>query len=193
MMKHIIAVVLVTVAVILTAGCFGLSSHDEADKVYGTVGYYYLEDDNGRSFNKTLHEGDVSIISQLYSPNKWITYVQGMRYIHDGTGKDIFYNATETMIRGGGDCEDLAILMARGLHDMGFDTAVIALKGHAVVGISVAQTDAHYKGIQIPHTPRKDTYTNVTIDRYYVIEPTGGWTIGEYNANPVPYEKIYRL
>lgn len=181
-----------------SAACLNLdlSEHDEADKIYADYvygGYYYFEDDNGRSFNKTLWEGDFSNIPNQYEPNQWIDYVRSLKYIKDADDGEIFYNAWETIERGGGDCEDLSILLARGLYEMGFDTCIIVQKEHILAGIDKSQVDSKYKGIY-KNLQEMKTHKDVVADKYYVLESTIEWGIGEYDeTSPIEYEKIYEL
>lgn len=207
--KRIVSAIIISVliaGVVGASGCIapGLESvleglhtpqHDEADYIpvdYVKEGHYYFEDDFGRSFNKTLYEGDTSALSRKFNPNDWIYYVQGLKFIKDANDMEIFYNVSETLERGGGDCEDRAILLARGLYDMGFDTCIIVQKSHVLAGISKSQVDSRYKGILMSFSKPK-TYKGVEVDGYYPIETTIHWGISEYDENPLKYEKMYVL
>lgn len=191
------------VATICFCGCINIGndtnvpSHDENDKIYVNYmpnGYYYFEDDNGRSFNKTLWEGDVSELVKGHTVNSWIDFVHSLEYMEDENDQEIFYNITEVLERGGGDCEDLAILMARGIHELGYNSSVIVQKSHVLAGLSKDDMldDSNHIEFRLANHKRK-TFTWILADNYFAIECTVPWEIGEYDESPLKYEKIYML
>lgn len=97
-----------------------------------------------------------------------LSFVQSLPYTHDDvtTGYDEFRRyAVETLIDGGGDCEDTTILVAAILRGLGEKTILIFTPGHIALGVSGNFTGAHvpYDGTQ-----------------YYYCETTGtGWTVGD--------------
>ena len=97
-----------------------------------------------------------------------LSFVQSLPYTHDDvtTGYDEFRRyAIETLIDGGGDCEDTTILVAAILRGLGEKTILIFTPGHIALGVSGNFTGAHvtYGGTQ-----------------YYYCETTGtGWTVGD--------------
>ena len=105
-----------------------------------------------------------------------LSFVQSLPYTHDDvtTGYDEFRRyAIETLIDGGGDCEDTTILVAAILRGLGEKTALIFIPGHIALGVS-----GDFTGASVTH--------NGTT--YYYCETTGtGWTIGDL---PPSFRKI---
>ena len=97
-----------------------------------------------------------------------LSFVQSLPYTHDDvtTGYNEFRRyAVETLIEGGGDCEDTTILVAAILRGLGEKTALIFLPGHIALGVS-----GNFTGASVTH--------NGTT--YYYCETTGtGWTVGD--------------
>lgn len=97
-----------------------------------------------------------------------LSFVQSLPYTLDDvtTGYDEFRRyAIETLIDGGGDCEDTTILVAAILRGLGEKTALIFTPGHIALGVS-----GNFTGASV-------TY-NGTI--YFYCETTGtGWTVGD--------------
>ena len=97
-----------------------------------------------------------------------LSFVQSLPYTYDDvtTGYDEFRRyAIETLIEGGGDCEDTTILVAAILRGLGEKTALIFIPGHIALGVS-----GDFIGASVTH--------NGTI--YYYCETTGtGWTVGD--------------
>ena len=96
-----------------------------------------------------------------------LSFVQSLPYTHDDvtTGYDEFRRyAVETLIEGGGDCEDTTILVAAILRGLGEKTALIFTPGHIALGVS-----GDFTGASV-------TYGGTT---YYYCETTGtGWGVG---------------
>ena len=101
-----------------------------------------------------------------------LSFVQSLPYTLDDvtTGYDEFRRyAIETLIEGGGDCEDTTILVAAILRGLGEKTALIFTPGHIALGVS-----GDFKGTSL-------TYNNI---KYYYCETTGtGWTVGTLPAS----------
>lgn len=101
-----------------------------------------------------------------------LSFVQSLPYTLDDvtTGYDEFRRyAIETLIEGGGDCEDTTILVAAILRGLGEKTALIFTPGHIALGVS-----GDFKGSSIDHNGTK----------YYYCETTGtGWTVGTLPAS----------
>ena len=97
-----------------------------------------------------------------------LSFVQSLPYtLDDGTtGYDEFRRyAIETLIDGGGDCEDTTILVGAILRGLGERTALIFTPGHIALGVS-----GNFSGASVTH--------NGTT--YYYCETTGtGWTVGD--------------
>jgi len=96
-----------------------------------------------------------------------LSFVQSLPYTHDDvtTGYDEFRRyAVETLIEGGGDCEDTTILVAAILRGLGEKTALIFTLGHIALGVS-----GNFTGSSVTYNGTK----------YYYCETTGtGWTVG---------------
>ena len=101
-----------------------------------------------------------------------LSFVQSLPYTLDDvtTGYDEFRRyAIETLIEGGGDCEDTTILVAAILRGLGEKTALIFTPGHIALGVS-----GDFKGASIKHNGTE----------YYYCETTGtGWTVGTLPAS----------
>jgi hypothetical protein len=97
-----------------------------------------------------------------------VAFVQTLPYTSDDvtTGFDEYARyPLETLVDGGGDCEDTSILTSALLDSMGYDTVLFNLPEHVGVGVDV---DHH------------GTYWHYDDVRYYYVETTGeGWEIGE--------------
>ena len=96
-----------------------------------------------------------------------LSFVQSLPYTLDDvtTGYDEFRRyAIETLIDGGGDCEDTTILVAAILLGLGEKTVLIFTPGHIALGVS-----GNFTGTSVTHNGTK----------YYYCETTGtGWTVG---------------
>ena len=86
------------------------------------------------------------------------------------TGFDEFRRyAVETLIEGGGDCEDTTILVAAILRGLGEETALIFTPGHIAIGVS-----GNFTGSSL-------TYNGI---KYFYCETTGtGWIVGKLPAS----------
>lgn len=98
-----------------------------------------------------------------------ISFVQSLPSISDAatTGYDDYARyPVETLVDGGGDCEDTAILAAALLNEMGYQTAFIIFPTHVALGLKAEKINGTY-------------YESGKI-RYYYLETTGeGYTIGQ--------------
>jgi len=119
--------------------------------------------------------------------NLMVAFVQSLPYTTDDvtTGYDEYPRyPLETLVEGGGDCEDTSILACALLDSMGIEVALINPTGHVAVGVAM---DAY------------GTYWTHEDVRYFYVETTGeGWEIGEvpedyqgasafvYPVQPVP-------
>ena len=96
-----------------------------------------------------------------------LSFVQSLPYTLDNvtTGYDEFRRyAIETLIEGGGDCEDTTILVAAILRGLDEKTALIFTPGHIALGVS-----GNFTGASVAYNGTK----------YYYCETTGtGWTVG---------------
>lgn len=105
-----------------------------------------------------------------------VCFVQSLPYTSDSatTPYDEYPRyPVETLVDGGGDCEDTSILMAAVLDEMGYGVILLSLPQHMAVG--VLGGEGTY-----------GTYWEHNGKRYFYLETTGeGWQIGEL---PVAYE-----
>jgi hypothetical protein len=119
------------------------------------------------SFNKYALERGLSESEKI---NLMIAFVQSLPYTPDNvtTPYDEYPRyPVETLVDGGGDCEDTSILMAALLDAMGYDVILISLPNHMAVGIS--GRSAFY-----------GSYYELDNKWYFFLETTGeGWGIGE--------------
>ena len=101
-----------------------------------------------------------------------LSFVQSLPYTLDDvtTGYDEFRRyAVETLIEGGGDCEDTTILVAAILRGLGEKTALILTPEHIAIGVS-----GDFTGSSL-------TYNGI---KYFYCETTGtGWTVGKLPAS----------
>ena len=101
-----------------------------------------------------------------------LSFVQSLPYTLDDvtTGYDEFRRyAVETLIEGGGDCEDTTILVAAILRGLGEKTALIFTPGHIAIGVS-----GDFTGSSLTYNGTK----------YFYCETTGtGWTVGNLPAS----------
>ena len=97
-----------------------------------------------------------------------VAFVQSLPYTSDDvtTGFDEYARyPLETLVDGGGDCEDTSILTSAILDGMGYGAVLVNLPEHVGVGVDVDHYGTYwfYEGV-----------------KYYYVETTGeGWEIGE--------------
>ena len=131
-------------------------------------------------------------MEQVGQKNSWsrerlanfiLSFTQSLPYTADdvATGYDEFkMYAFETLIAGGGDCEDTVILAASLLRPLGYDLMLLNPQGHLALGVS-----GQFSGVHYQYEDR----------RYFYSETTGrGWKIGDipnqYQSVPV---KMYQV
>ena len=135
---------------------YALSEHDR--QFLGQMIEAFEE--NGRKNNFTQNEIALNVIA----------FVQAMPYTSDNvtTGYDEYPRyPIETLVDGGGDCEDSSILAAALLSEMGYSVILIELPGHMALGI---KGDESLSG----------TYYEYNGSRYYYVETTAsGFGIGD--------------
>ena len=99
-----------------------------------------------------------------------ISFVQSLRYVTDMESKRTQEYArfpVETLVDGKGDCEDLAILAAAILHEMGYKVLLVILPEHMALAVDCGDL-----------TER--TYYTYNGSKYYFLEVTNsGWNIGQ--------------
>lgn len=114
--------------------------------------------------------------------NLLISFVQSLPYTYDNvsTPYDEYPRfPIETLIYGGGDCEDTSILTAALLYEMDYDVILINPPSHMAVGIDIASTGSYW------------TFEETD---YYYLETTGeGWLIGECPEEYLVSAHLYGL
>lgn len=102
--------------------------------------------------------------------NNVITFVQSLQYVFDEDSKgeeDYVRFPLETLVDGVGDCEDMAILAAAILYEMGYDVLLVSLPDHLALAVN-CQWECN------------GTYYLYEGVNYYYLEVTNtGWDIGE--------------
>ena len=142
----------------------------------------------GTSIGQQLNEKMAEIAkAQSWSREKYanfiVSFAKSLPYTADATstGYDEFkMYAFETLVAGGGDCEDTVILAASILRAAGYQLMILNPEGHLALGIAGNFSGAHYK-----HNDQ----------RYFYSETTGtGWEIGqvpdEYQSVPVTMHEV---
>jgi hypothetical protein len=106
--------------------------------------------------------GETEVVSLV------VAFVQSLPYTTDDVTTDFDEYPRypiETLVDGGGDCEDSSILTSALLDGMGYDCVLINPPGHVGVGVALDHSGTYwpYEGVD-----------------YYYVETTGeGWEIGE--------------
>ena len=99
-----------------------------------------------------------------------ISFVQSLRYVADQDSKgekDYVRFPIETLVDGEGDCEDMAILTAVILHEMGYKVMLVILPDHLALAVAC---DEEVEG----------TYYKYEGSNYYYLEVTStGWNLGQ--------------
>ncbi|MCR5645689.1 MAG: hypothetical protein K6F96_04775 [Bacteroidales bacterium] len=100
-----------------------------------------------------------------------ISFVQSLRYVSDWDSKrcgEYVRFPVETLVDGCGDCEDLAILAAAILHEMGFGVLLVNLPDHMALAVACDNKDCD------------GTFYEFDGRKYYYLEVTStGWAIGQ--------------
>lgn len=105
-----------------------------------------------------------------------VSFVQSLQYVTDratkGADEYVRY-PIETLVDGCGDCEDVVILAAALLHEMGYDVLLVLLPNHLALAV---QSDEDISG----------TYYEYNGAKYYYLEMTNkGWDLGQV---PMSYQ-----
>lgn len=99
-----------------------------------------------------------------------ISFVQSLRYVSDleSKGEDDYIRfPVETLVDGVGDCEDMAILAAAVLYEMGYPVLLVQLPDHLALAVDCG-------------SELQGTYYTYQDSRYYYLEVTNtGWDIGQ--------------
>ncbi|MEM4466292.1 MAG: hypothetical protein QXE61_04610 [Nitrososphaerota archaeon] len=159
----------------------------EGQRLYGT--FVTTEDPYLRSVAKALRDYASQRGFDYYDTANFIlAFIQSLPYIPDdvSTPYDEFPKfPLETLIEGGGDCEDTSLLYATIMSILGYDVILISPPGHLMVGIG-----------ELGGIPREPvvTYFEYGGKRYFTAETTGeGWRVGNYPENLGPSAKLIRV
>jgi len=120
-----------------------------------------------KSFRTGGEEWGLSDMDNLFNV---VAFVQSLQYVTDEASKgveDYVRYPIETLVDGVGDCEDVVILAASLLHEMGYSVILLSLPEHLALGIKY---DPKYRG----------TYYKYEGEKYYYLEMTSpGWELGQ--------------
>ena len=149
-------------------------------RYYGANNYQkYMDEENNRKYLKKFADalrrmGDENDYTDDELVYEVIHFVQAIPYINDidSRGEEEYPKyPIETFYEFNGDCEDVSILLAGVLRELGYGVCFIHVPGHVAVGVEGEE------GLE-------GAYFEVDGVKYYYIEATGkGWNIGEYPEN----------
>lgn len=107
-----------------------------------------------------------------------INFVQSLRYEYDIKSKkeeDYVRYPLETLVDGEGDCEDMVVLAASILYEMGYGVLLVSLPEHLALAVKCSE---FFPG----------TYYEYEGSRYYYLEMTSvGWDLGQI---PAKYKEV---
>ena len=120
-----------------------------------------------KSFRAGGKEWGMSDLDNVFNV---VSFVQSLQYVSDESsrGEDEYIRyPIETLVDGIGDCEDVVILAATILHEMGYSVLLVMLSEHLALAIKY---DGDFSG----------TYYNYNGSKYYYLEMTDeGWGLGQ--------------
>ena len=124
-----------------------------------------------KSLVSSFREGGAKVgYSSSDNMHNVISFVQSLSYVTDleSTGEsDYIRFPVETLVDGVGDCEDMAILAAAILNEMGYGVLLVQLPEHLALAVNCG-------------TEFQGSYYNYQGSRYYYLEVTNtGWDIGQ--------------
>ncbi len=112
-------------------------------------------------------EQDHSNVETVYNV---VSFVQSLDYVQDKDSKgqnDYVRFPVETLVDGVGDCEDMSILAASILYEMGYGVLLISLPDHLAIGVNCT-------GVS------EGSFYEYGGSKYYYLEMTSaGWEIGQ--------------
>ena len=120
-----------------------------------------------KSFRAGGDEWGMSDIDNVFNV---VAFVQSLQYVSDESSRgeqDYVRYPIETLVDGIGDCEDMVILAATLLHEMGYSVLMVMLPEHLALAIKY---DKDFGG----------TYYEYDGGKYYYLEMTSpGWDLGQ--------------
>lgn len=144
-------------------------THNNNDLMHYALSEYDREfiRDIVRSFREGGEKWDLSDIDNVFNV---VSFVQSLQYVSDDSsrGEDEYVRyPIETLVDGVGDCEDVVILAASILHEMGYSVLLVMLPEHLALAVKY---DKYFPG----------TYYEYGGSRYYYLEMTNeGWDLGQ--------------
>ncbi len=120
-----------------------------------------------KSFRKGGEEFGLSDLDNVFNV---ISFVQSLQYVSDSLSRgeeEYIRYPIETLVDGLGDCEDMVILAASILHEMGYSVLLVMFHNH--LGMAI-RYDKELQG----------TYYEYDGGKYYYLELTSpGWKLGQ--------------
>lgn len=120
-----------------------------------------------KSFRKGGEEYGLSDLDNVFNV---ISFVQSLQYVSDSLSRgeeEYIRYPIETLVDGIGDCEDMVILAASILHEMGYSVLLVMFPDH--LGLAI-RYDKDFQG----------TYYEYDGGKYYYLEMTSpGWKLGQ--------------
>lgn len=114
--------------------------------------------------------GEKNGLSETDNVYNVIGFVQSLQYMYDINSKqesDYVRYPVETLVDGVGDCEDMVILAASILYEMGYKVLLVSLPDHLALAVACSED---FPG----------TYYEYEGARYYYLELTNiGWDLGQ--------------
>lgn len=113
-----------------------VKAQESTEDMYSQYPSFFLEKyTSGKAEVQTLAESLVDLEDPIYERIEGIYYyvVRNTRYIDDPKGIDVVKTAQETINDGGGDCEDLSLLMISLLENVGVNTYFIEGRLHTAL------------------------------------------------------------
>jgi RNA polymerase subunit RPABC4/transcription elongation factor Spt4 len=142
------------------------------DRNYGLSQYvqYTIDPTSEKIANELSKIADEEGFHYYETVNFVLAFVHDLPYTSDDAtiGADEYPRyPTETIIDGGGDCEDSSILVASILKKMNYDTCLVYVPGHMAVAV-------------YGHSNYPGTWYTKSGKHYFICESTGGaWEMGE--------------
>lgn len=146
-----------------------------ADYLIEYAGYYFI-DEFTAAFER---EGTNHKLEDWDIVNLAIDFVQQLQYVPDENGNYPKY-PIETLVEGGGDCEDTSILLAAIIRELGYDCVLVTPPGHMAVGLACQGCDGAY-------------YPKNGHEYYYVETAAPGWEIGDIPDSQVRAAKLIEI
>ena len=114
--------------------------------------------------------------TDLQRANNMLKFVQYLPYIHDASGDSYVRSPLETLVEGGGDCEDTSVLAAKIMRMAGFPVVLLMVDTN-----SDDEIDHMMVGVSVQGATGKTFEVNGT--EYYVCETTSSfYRVGQIHS-----------